>query len=109
METRIDYLEQWREAQAAFADEPERSIHEADALIRQVMRERRYADSNFGDRLGAVSVDYPVAVERYRAAHDVAIRARVGDASTEELREALTKYRSLFDEIVTKSAPHGAR
>ncbi|MDX6375813.1 MAG: hypothetical protein QOE98_116 [Gaiellaceae bacterium] len=109
METRLDYLEHWREAQAVFADEPERSVRAADALIRQVMCERGYADWDFGDRIGPLSVDYPVAVERYRAAHDVAIRARVGDASIEELREALTNYRSLFDELVAKNAPHGVR
>jgi hypothetical protein len=73
------------------------------------MSARGYADPDCGDRIGAASVDYPAAVERYRAAHDVAIRARVGDASTEELRAALTSYRSLFDEIVTTSAPHGVR
>jgi ABC-type multidrug transport system fused ATPase/permease subunit len=108
-ETRIDYLEHWRDAQSAFADDPERSIAEADALIRQVMRERGYAEQGFGERIGDVSMDYPIAVERYRAAHDVAIRARVGDAPTEELREALTNFRALFDELVAKSAPHGVR
>jgi hypothetical protein len=108
-DTRIDYLEHWREAQALFVDDPAQAIDEADALIRRVMRDRGYSDGDFDQRIGDVSVDYPEAVERYRAAHDVAIRARVGDASTEELREALTNYRGLFDELVTKSAPHEVR
>jgi hypothetical protein len=108
-DTRIDYLEHWREAQALFVDNPAQAIDEADVLIRHVMRDRGYHDGDFDQRIGDVSVDYPEAVERYRTAHDVAIRARVGDASTEELREALTNYRGLFDELVTKSAPHEVR
>ncbi len=108
-DTRIDYLEHWREAQAVFVDDPAQAIDEADVLIRRVMRDRGEADGDFDQRVGDVSVDYPEAVERYRAAHDVAIRARVGDASTEELREALTNYRALFDELVTHSAPDEVR
>lgn len=108
-DTRIDYLEHWREAQALFVDDPARAIDEADVLLRRVMRDRGYPDGDFDQRIGDVSVDHPEAVERYRAAHDVAIRARVGDASTEELREALTNYRGLFDELVTKSAPTEVR
>ena len=100
---RVEYLEQWRDAQALFVDDPARSIDEADALIRKVMRERGYGDSDFEQRIGAVSVDFPEAVGRYRAAHEVAIRARVGDASTEDLRDALANYRALFDELATKS------
>jgi len=106
---RIDYLEHWREAQALFVDDPAGAIGEADVLMRRVMRDRGYRDGDFDQRIGDVSVDYPEAVERYRAAHDVAIRSRVGDASTEELREALTNYRGLFDELVTKSAPTEVR
>jgi len=100
---RVEYLEQWRDAQSTFVDDPVGSIEVADVLIRRVMRERGYGDSDFEQRIGAVSVDYPEAVGRYREAHDVAIRSRVGDASTEELREALANYRALFDELVTKS------
>jgi hypothetical protein len=108
-DTRLDYLEHWREAQALFADDPAQAIDEADVLIRRVMRDRGYGDSDFAQRIGDVSVDYPDAVERYRAAHDVAIRARVGGASTDELRESLTNYRALFDELVTNSAPTEVR
>jgi hypothetical protein len=45
-------------------------------------------------------VDYPVVVENYRAAHAIALRHSAGQASTEELRQAMVHYRKLFQELL---------
>jgi hypothetical protein len=47
-----------------------------------------------------VSVDHPEVVENYRFAHGIHERAQAQRASTEDLREALLRYRSLFDELL---------
>ena len=47
-----------------------------------------------------ISVDHPDTVENYRFAHAVQQRAEMHQASTEDLREALLRYRSLFDELL---------
>ena len=47
-----------------------------------------------------MSVDHPEVVENYRAAHGIHEQARQQQASTEDLREALLRYRSLFDELL---------
>jgi len=47
-----------------------------------------------------VSVDHPEVVEDYRFAHGIHERARAQQASTEDLRAALLRYRSLFDELL---------
>jgi hypothetical protein len=39
-------------------------------------------------------------VENYRVAHGIHERARQHQASTEDLREALLRYRSLFEELL---------
>jgi hypothetical protein len=39
-------------------------------------------------------------VENYRAAHETAIRQTRGQATTEDLRQAMIHYRTLFDELV---------
>ncbi len=106
-DARIDYLEHWRVAPALFVDDPAGSIDEADLLIQSVMRERGYSYRNgdFDARIG----DFHQAVDRYRDVHDVAIRARVGDASTEELHGALTSYGVLFHELVTTNTAHEVR
>jgi hypothetical protein len=44
-------------------------------------------------------------VQNYRAGHDIAVRHSRGEASTDELRQALIHYRSLFEELVTERQP----
>ena len=39
------------------------------------------------------------------AAHDIALRQRRGEASTEDLRKAMVHYRSLFDELLEAPLP----
>src|SRR5262249_23710488 len=55
---------------------------------------------------------HPDVVENYRAAHGIHERARQHQATTEELREALLRYRSLFEELLRPgdqaAAPAGA-
>ena len=47
-----------------------------------------------------ISVNYPLVLENYRSAHGIAVRQTRGQASTEELRQAMIHYRTLFDELV---------
>jgi hypothetical protein len=39
-------------------------------------------------------------VENYREAHTIYLNYDRGEASTEDLRQAMVHYRSLFDELV---------
>ena len=56
--------------------------------------------NDFDVQADLVSVDHPETVENYRFAHAVQERSRTQQASTEDLREALLRYRSLFDELL---------
>jgi hypothetical protein len=47
-------------------------------------------------------VDHPLVLEHYRTAHDIAIRQTKGQATTEDLRQAMIHYRSLFEELVAE-------
>jgi hypothetical protein len=40
----------------------------------------------------------------YRAAHEIALRQTRGQASTEELRQAMIHYRTLFEDLVSDPA-----
>ena len=55
------------------------------------------------------SVDHPVVVENYRTAHEIAVRHAGGQASTEDLRQAMIHYRTLFDELVVEPQAAGAK
>ena len=94
------FTAQWTEIQARFVDDPPRAVAFADALLGDVMKTRGYPVSDFEQRAGDISVEHPDVVEHYRTAHDIAVRHERGDAGTEDLRQAMSHYRSLFDDLV---------
>jgi hypothetical protein len=91
---------QWEALQTRFVDNPRTAVAEADLLVRDVMLRRGYPVTDFETRAADISVDHPVVVEHYRAAHDIALRDRDGRADTEALRQALVHYRALFAELL---------
>jgi hypothetical protein len=94
------YIASWRKVQAQFVDDPKSSVTEADRLLGDVMSTRGYSVSDFEQRSADISVNHPLFVENYRAAHEIAVRHARGQASTEDLRQAMIHYRALFDELV---------
>jgi hypothetical protein len=92
------YVASWRKVQAQFVDDPKSSVTRADQLFGDLMSTRGYSLSDFEQRSADISVDHPLAVENYRAAHEIAVRD--GQATTEDLRQAMIHYRTLFDELV---------
>src|SRR3954469_7858302 len=95
------YVERWRAAQRRFVDQPGPAVAEADALVIEVMRDRGYPVADeFEQRAADVSVDHPEVVEHYRAAHDISGRATTGEASTEDLRQAMVHFRALFVDLL---------
>jgi hypothetical protein len=99
------FMDEWREVQSRFVDDPERSIALADALVGEVMRARGYPVEDFEQRAADISVDHPGLVENYRAAHQIALRHSRGQADTEDLRAAFIGYRSMFEELLRADAP----
>ena len=97
---RARFAADWREIQERFVDQPSNAVVAADGLVYQVMAERGYPMENFEAQAKLISVDHPAVVENYRVAHRVCELAQTDQASTEDLREALLRYRSLFDELL---------
>jgi hypothetical protein len=95
------YLERWGAAQRRFVDDPGAAVSEAHVLVQQVMRDRGYpVDEDFEQRAADVSVDHPDVVENYRAANSISLSADQGQASTEQLRQAMVHFRALFDDLL---------
>lgn len=90
----------WKEVQARFVDDPRGAVTVADSLVTDVMQARGYPIGEFDQRAADISVDHPLVVENYRAAHDIAMRHSAGKASTEDLRQAMVHYRALFQELL---------
>jgi hypothetical protein len=104
---RVRFVESWSKLQARFVDGPGGAVMEADQLLGDVMSMRGYPVSDFEQRAADISVDHPLVLSNYRAAHESALRQKSGQASTEDLRQAMIHYRTLFDELVGE--PEAAR
>jgi hypothetical protein len=98
----------WKRTQARFVDEPSRAVGEADGLVKEIMQTRGYPVGDFEQRAADVSVDHPNVVTDYRAARDIAARNNSGQATTEDLRQAMVHYRSLFQELL-ETAPRNTQ
>jgi len=95
----------WRAVQTRFVDDPKGAVAEADRLVGEVMSERGYPVGDFEQRVADVSVDHPDVVMNYRAAREIALLHSRGQASTEDLRQAMVHYRALFRDLLETEAP----
>ena len=105
-EERDRYQARWHAAQTAFVDGPARSLAEADTLVTRVLRERGYPVDDFDERDAMLAVDHPARVADYRSA--VAVAAAPRSASTDALRDAFLRYRSLFQDLLEVSEDEDA-
>lgn len=103
-EDRDRFSAEWQQTQSHFVDDPPQAIHEADRLVCEVMRTRGYPVSDFEHQAEDLSVDHPLLIRNYRSAHEIALRQEAGEATTEDLRQALVHYRDLFDELLEAHA-----
>jgi hypothetical protein len=74
------FVARWQEIQAGFVDEPRRAVQDADALVVDMM-----------DRLARM-----LASER----EQLESAGETGKVSTEELRQGLRRYRTLFERLL---------
>ncbi len=97
---RARYMADWTAVQAKFVDLPGQAIVDADRLITEVMILRHYPVADFEQRVADISVNYSQLANHYRLAHEIANKNALGQATTEELRQAMIHYRLLFEELL---------
>jgi|HubBroStandDraft_5_1064220.scaffolds.fasta_scaffold300167_1 hypothetical protein len=94
------YAAEWANVQRRFVDDPALAVSEAETLVVMVMGARGYPMADFEQRAADVSVHHPSVVHNYRQARLIAVRQGQGQATTEELRQAMVYYRSLFEDLL---------
>jgi hypothetical protein len=97
---RARFVESWARVQARFVDGPGGAVTDADQLLGDVMSTRGYPVSDFEQRTADISVDHPLVLDNYRAAHRTAVLQTQGQANTEDLRQAMIHFRRLFEDLV---------
>jgi len=94
------FAREWKRIQGMFVDDPDGAVAAADRLVTEVMTARGYPIEDFDTRAADLSVEHPRVVENYRIARALAVRRSRGEAGTEELRQAVVNYRTLFDDLL---------
>jgi hypothetical protein len=97
--------DEWQTAKAGFVDDPSVAVREAEALVERVMAARGYPEGDFAQHTADISVDHPVILEHYRAAHAVLLRHADGQADTEDLRQAMINDHAFFAELLGEEPP----
>lgn len=98
------FVSDWRRVQEQFVDDPRGAVTRGDQLVDDVMRARGYPVADFDRQIADLSVDHPRVVNNYRTARDIAHRHHRGEASTEDLRQAMVLYRELFEDLLETGA-----
>lgn len=96
----VYFTETWRRVQGQFVDDPSGAITRADVLLSEIMEARGYPVADFEQRANDLSVHHPDVVQNYRSAHEIMKSQARGEASTEDLRQAMIRYRALFQDLV---------
>jgi hypothetical protein len=94
------FEQRWSDVQRDFVDGPAQAVQHADRLVVDVMSARGYPVDDFDQRADDLSVKYPKVTQHYREARRIARANERGEANTEELRTAVTSYRSLVDALL---------
>ena len=102
-EQQASYSGDWAAVQERFVDTPVEAVGGADTLIWEVMRDRGYPVSDRNASMDALSVYHIRPFEGYR--QTLGLRAEA--ATTEQLREAMIRYRELFEDLTGLRDGHG--
>jgi hypothetical protein len=94
------YSAGWDEVQLRFVDAPEQAVGEADELVTRVMADRGYPTNGYDEQVTHLSVEHARTLDHYRKAHTIHEANERGEASTEQLRQALVHYRALFADLL---------
>ncbi len=99
-EERGAFTKEWNEVKAVFVDSPPEAVLHADRLTAQMLAARGSPMADFNRRYEDVTVQHGEIARHYRAGHDIVQRQGKGQASTEDLRQAMKHYEMLFENLV---------
>jgi hypothetical protein len=77
-----NFRKRWQDIQTGFVDEPKSSVEKADQLVASIIQQIAQV---FADERGKLEGEWH----------------KGGEVSTEDLRQALRRYRSFFDRLLT--------
>jgi hypothetical protein len=101
------FMFDWAAAQAAFVDDPGGAARRAEQLVGEALAARGYPAGDSEEQLALASVDHSQTLSEFRDGHEFLQRSNTGAPdvdSTEQLRQAMLRFRVFFDDLVDVSA-----
>jgi hypothetical protein len=102
-EQQASYSGDWTAVQERFVDTPAEAVSAAGKLIWDVMRDRGYPADDRNASMEALSVYHGGPLSGYRQVQGI----QTETATTEELREAMIRYRAMFEELTGLGTENG--
>jgi hypothetical protein len=99
---RDTFSREWRNTKAVFVSSPVEAVHHADRLLAEIMQTRGYPMADFDHRYEDLTVEHGEVARHYREGHEIVLRHGKGQASTEDLRQAMVHFEALFDDLVNE-------
>jgi hypothetical protein len=101
-EDRERYTTAWEQVQREFLNDPSLALSHAEQLVATVLEARGYPGGDPEEQLALLSVEHADSLAGYRTAQQASRRSAENPTSvpTEELRQAMLSYLTLFDELL---------
>ncbi len=96
---RFWYVQQWTQLQRSAATRPATALLDADELLTRLLDDLGYPTGRFAEVAPSLSAPHAAVVDDYRAASDAAFDTRLGLAGTTEIREAVRRFRVVFERL----------
>ena len=97
---RQDFSQEWREVKAVFVDSPTEAVLHADRMLASMMKAIGYPMADFNRRYEDLTVNHAEVATHYRQGREIVERHGSGSASTEDMRQAMKHYETVFDCLV---------
>lgn len=98
--SRARYLTAWDGVQSRFIDSPVLALSEADALVTQMLGERGFPTDDPRQAADMLSVEHAGVLDDFRAGHDIEQANSTDRANTEQVRQGMLHFRSVFSELI---------
>ena len=100
------FAAEWQEVKATFVDSPTEAVLHADRMLATMMKTVGYPMADFDRRYEDLTVNHADVARHYREGHAIAERQGAGQASTEDLRQAMKHYEALYDHLTPAGSSH---
>ena len=97
------FTNSWKSVQARFVVVPRTAVLDADRLIGEAMQARGYPVGDPVKQMEDLSVEHARVLDHYRSGRAIVVRHEQGQASTEDLRQAMVHFRLLFEELMSRA------